>query len=1453
MKNSSLKRLLCFLMAVSMVLSITVMPAAATGETTAEAEHTCVFTTETARTEATCGDSGSVTRACTCGKTETQEIPATGAHNYENGVCTGCTQNKPCTLELDCDAPQHVEQCLSQASCTCIRQCSETMACPVCESHGQCKGGEAEERIAAVQVLIDALPSQYNLSEAAAVKQQYDACTASIEALDKHEFDALDLTRYYAAANPTVIDDVNVAFIGTTGFPTLAEAITAAENNAVITLKAGKYTLPTLTKHLTFQAADGVAAKDVVFDLGSSSHSGSGVSVNVAFTGVTLERPTNTSYQGFHHAASETYTNCIIKGQYWTYGTTATFTGCSFETDDAANYNICTYGTQNITFTNCTFKCAGKSVLIYNEGGNGTNASFTGCSFTATAPVEGKAAIELDSSLLKNNMVYSVTIDNATTATGFATGSVSGKPLWNNKKGSLAEVTVGSRKELTIKPTAESLPLLVSRGGTIKLEESITLTEPLTIPAGKTVTLDLNGKTLSQTKDQSDTYAMIINKGTLTIQDSGTDGKISYADSHAYTSAVNYASNTIRNEGKLYVKSGTIENTSNEATAKYGYPHAIDCYAGSELYIEGGTVSCPSYTAVRMFCVSSGDTAVTISDKAKVVGNIDFHNVNGEANKGSLTVTGGTMDRIRLLAFGSDFGNMTASISGGTIENVTCSNYIDAEAVKAEKSLQYLNQVFTITGGTFENDISSLLTAQYTQNESGAVVKATPTVSVPKVESSIDQQTATQQQKDTISAVSGNTAASTANSTVANTLTGKIDGEDMDAAVNKLMENTTVKDQTDTKLEVTLKMEVTKVPQAENKSSITSITYDISPIVQVVKGEGTDKEVLASEPITELNNEITITIPVPFDVKYVNLKHTHKEGEISITTDKGDIAVQGEHPNKYITYTTSKFSELELTPKTGTAPVAKVGNAQYTDIADAIAAVNANGGTMQLLTDVTTGTSVTIPADKTASIDLNGKKYTYEGTNAAFVNNGTSLTLSGGSVVANTGTLVKSAAGTLSISNVTYTSTNANGYSIEVTNGTATIASGTFSGNAYSVYASGSGAAMINGGTFNKGVKAASAASNVKNITIAGGSFNALDDTATTTVNEAFCTESGTIYIPGTSAAHFKANPPAAMIETNYEAVPVSGMYKIQEKPYVVVGPNPNDKHHYATGENLDTVFKNNQSVAAFKIFRNEELKENHNAFSASETAIDFGGKLIYGGGSISAGTSKTIYLNNIGPNNINVTLKSGDKATFGTDGTVTITAAENVVNGKAVGYGDILMTVKNTSGTETAIKYFLGTQGALIINPTGSQNTTGHVVPASPTADAPSYSLNVKDNESNIFVIGSNKDMIFETNAFPNTLTGVWVNGLQLATNAYSLSNSETTITLNNKYLKSLTTKGKYELTVQFLDGETKTANFYVYSTAKPVWNPQTGDMIMRSVIVMAVAAAGLAALWYIGKKKKK
>ena len=155
---------------------------------------------------------------------------------------------------------------------------------------------------------------------------------------------------------------------------------------------------------------------------------------DVKFEDITITNTSNALYAGFYGSKSEIYTDCVINGQYWTYGEEVVFENCTFVQTDANNYNIWTYGAKKVTFINCTFNSAGKAVLIYNEGVDfKTEVNFEGCTFNASAPVEGKAAIEIDSSHATNGL-YTVNI-NATKVVGFAEGSVSGNTLWNNKKG----------------------------------------------------------------------------------------------------------------------------------------------------------------------------------------------------------------------------------------------------------------------------------------------------------------------------------------------------------------------------------------------------------------------------------------------------------------------------------------------------------------------------------------------------------------------------------------------------------------------------------------------------------------------------------------------------------------------------------------------------------------------------------------------------------------------------------------------------------------------------------------------------------------------------------------------------------------------------------------------------------------------------------------------------------
>ena len=213
-----------------------------------------------------------------------------------------------------------------------------------------------------------------------------------------------------------------------------------------VDLKKGSYTLP--GDKMGNKEISITGTEDTVIDLkaGTAAHDAS-----ITMEGVTVES-TNGNYTGIQHAAATTFKDCVIKGQPFLYAKNVQYINCTFEQDSSSAYNVWTYGAGNVLFKDCTFNCAGKSVLIYNEGSiNRQTVEFQNCRFNASAPVADKAAIEIDSSLLPDGGIYKVIIDQATAdnVTGFGNGSVSHNSLWNNKKGTKATVIVAGTTVLS--------------------------------------------------------------------------------------------------------------------------------------------------------------------------------------------------------------------------------------------------------------------------------------------------------------------------------------------------------------------------------------------------------------------------------------------------------------------------------------------------------------------------------------------------------------------------------------------------------------------------------------------------------------------------------------------------------------------------------------------------------------------------------------------------------------------------------------------------------------------------------------------------------------------------------------------------------------------------------------------------------------------------------------------
>jgi len=263
-------------------------------------------------------------------------------------------------------------------------------------------------------------------------------------------FANFDPSEYLVAKYAAVKDSENnwgvvpaVASIGNKYYATLADAFAAAQDgDEVKILAAGTYALTTSGKNITITGAvDGVVFDNIgAFNMGSA---------NVIFNNVTFDYYPNVNYTGLQHSGNLVYNDCTFDGQVFLYGVSETFNNCTFNQNSADAYNVWTYGAKKVDFNECTFNSAGKSVLVYSEDKNLVNdVTVTDSDFIASAPVDGKAAIEIDTSLTAG---ANITIDADTTTTGFGTGNVSLNSLWNNKKGSNTDannditITVGDK------------------------------------------------------------------------------------------------------------------------------------------------------------------------------------------------------------------------------------------------------------------------------------------------------------------------------------------------------------------------------------------------------------------------------------------------------------------------------------------------------------------------------------------------------------------------------------------------------------------------------------------------------------------------------------------------------------------------------------------------------------------------------------------------------------------------------------------------------------------------------------------------------------------------------------------------------------------------------------------------------------------------------------------------
>ena len=191
---------------------------------------------------------------------------------------------------------------------------------------------------------------------------------------------------------------------------------------------------------------------------------------------------------------------------------------------------------------------------------------------------------------------------------------------------------------------------------TVRLAANIDISNTLTV--NRTVTLDLNGYTLTVNGNEWDIFS-VYESGNLTVKDSGTGGKIDGQNKNCGFCIYG---------GVLTLESGTIINCMTD-----GDGGAVDISDGGKFEMSGGAIT---------NCKASDDSgAVDIGDGCTFIMN-------------SGTISGCRADDDAGAIFIK--GNASFLMNGGTIENCSAGNY--GGAVKIRNTSR-----FTMNGGTISS------------------------------------------------------------------------------------------------------------------------------------------------------------------------------------------------------------------------------------------------------------------------------------------------------------------------------------------------------------------------------------------------------------------------------------------------------------------------------------------------------------------------------------------------------------------------------------------------------------------------------------------------------------------------------------------------------------------------------------------------------------------------------
>ena len=362
----------------------------------------------------------------------------------------------------------------------------------------------------------------------------------------------------------------------------------------------------------------------------------------------------------------------------------ATIDGGEFKANDGAKAVVLNGHINNdgmdqgkLTINGGSFTAVGNAPVIKEMTGSGADAIGTveinaGTFTTGSGEIihletanEGKAKINIISGSFSTSNTESKAkleqyVDPSSNFDA-ASGTVSALPAEQ------AAASIGAKNYKSLADAIKAAPDNVQT--TITLRNACQ--EDVVIPAGNNIVLDLNGQTLSNSKDHT-----ITNNGTLTIQGDGT------------IDCTTHARGAVNNNGTLTISGGTL--TRSVDVPKTNSWYVVNNAKGATMTIDGG----------------------------EIIGNSTYSSC--VRNLGNATVSGGTIRQDKMIAFkNDDTGVLT--VTGGKIisEDQAIQNWKTAEVKGGEiegriytwgyveKGQEYAGET-TISGGKVTGDVAAV-------------------------------------------------------------------------------------------------------------------------------------------------------------------------------------------------------------------------------------------------------------------------------------------------------------------------------------------------------------------------------------------------------------------------------------------------------------------------------------------------------------------------------------------------------------------------------------------------------------------------------------------------------------------------------------------------------------------------------------------------------------------------